>query len=73
LQHRKSAKNKPHHRVGQVLELSSARRALSALIEEDADGYSIAAAIEHARRVGVDAEVRDRFASDMFLARDSVF
>ena len=41
-----------------MLELSNARRALSALIEQDADGYTITAAIEHARRVGVDAEVR---------------
>ncbi len=46
----------------QVLELSNARRALSALIEQDADGYTITAAIEHARRVGVDAEVRSRAA-----------
>jgi hypothetical protein len=54
-----------HHVLGitshsvplQVLELSNARKALSALLEEDADGYTITAAIEHARRVGVDSEV----------------
>lgn len=44
------------HRL-QVLELSSARKALSVLLEEDGDGYAITAAIEHARRVGVDSEV----------------
>ena len=41
----------------QVLELSNARKALSALIEDDGDGFAITAAIDHARRVGVDSEV----------------
>ena len=42
----------------QVLELSNARKALVALVEEDADAYAITSAIEHARRVGVDSDVR---------------
>jgi hypothetical protein len=42
----------------QVLDLSNARKALSALLEEDTDGYTITAAIDHARRVGVDSEVQ---------------
>lgn len=46
-----------HALVAQVLELSNARKALSALLEQDSDGYTISAAIEHARRVGVDTEV----------------
>jgi hypothetical protein len=46
-----------HALVTQVLELSNARKALSALLEQDSDGYTISAAIEHARRVGVDTEV----------------
>lgn len=41
-----------------VLELSNARKALCALLEEDTDGYTITAAIDHARRVGVESEVR---------------
>jgi hypothetical protein len=42
----------------QVMELSNARKALASLVEEDADGYAITAAIDHAKRVGVDSEVR---------------
>ncbi len=40
--------------------MSNARKALTALIEEDADAYSITTAIEHARRVGVESDVSVR-------------